>query len=64
MPALPHITGFRLEVLPEAKSKAGGPGRSGNCNVVLTEFVVRVQPANGGEPRTVMLKTAAGDFSQ
>ena len=64
MPALPHITGFRLEVLPEAKSKAGGPGRSGNGNFVLTEFVVRVQPANGGEPRTVMLKNAAADFSQ
>ena len=54
------ITGFRLEVLPLAK----GSGRSGNGNFVLTHFVVRIQPADGGEGRTVELRNAAADFSQ
>ncbi len=61
--ALARITGFRLEVLPVGKDKAG-PGRSGNGNFVLTEFSVKVQPANGGEPRVIALKNAVADFSQ
>jgi hypothetical protein len=61
-----EITGFRLEVLPDTtESKgSGGPGRSGNGNFVLTEFSVKVKPANGGEPRVIALKNAAADFSQ
>ncbi|MBI4625115.1 MAG: DUF1553 domain-containing protein [Verrucomicrobia bacterium] len=62
-PSSAGITGFRLEVLPDGKDKTG-PGRSGNGNFVLTEFSVRVQPANGGELRVIALKNAAADFSQ
>lgn len=35
------ITAFRLEVLPDDSLPAKGPGRAGNGNFVLSEFVVK-----------------------
>ena len=57
------VTGFRLEVLPGENGKEG-PGRSGNGNFVLTEFSLKLVPANGGEPRVIALQNANADFSQ
>jgi hypothetical protein len=59
------ITGIRLEVLPDDKLPAKGPGRAPNGNFVLNEFKMTVAPAN--EPKaakTVVFKRAVADFSQ
>ena len=42
--ALLNVTGFRLEVLEDGDLPDGGPGRSGNGNIVLTEFAVDAVP--------------------
>ncbi|MBM3965882.1 MAG: DUF1549 domain-containing protein, partial [Planctomycetes bacterium] len=39
------ITAFRLEVLPDDSFPRKGPGRAGNGNFVLSEFVVQLRPA-------------------
>lgn len=41
------VAGFRLEVLPHDSFPARGPGRSGDGNFVLTEFVATVHRAGG-----------------
>jgi hypothetical protein len=41
------VTAFRLEVLPDDSLPSKGPGRAGNGNFVLTEFVVHHRLANG-----------------
>lgn len=56
-------SGLRLEVLPES-SGAGGPGRSGNGNFVLTGFELHVQSSDGSNARRVAFKQATADFSQ
>ena len=40
-------TAFRLEVLPDDSLPRKGPGRAGNGNFVLSEFVVQQRGANG-----------------
>ena len=40
----PSVTAFRLEVLPDDSLPNKGPGRAGNGNFVLSEFIVKVQP--------------------
>ena len=40
----PNVTAFRLEVLPDDSLPNKGPGRAGNGNFVLTEFIVKVLP--------------------
>ncbi len=57
------LSGFRLEVLPDASSNAG-PGRSGNGNFVLTNFALHLQGSDGASSRTVKFSQAAADFSQ
>ncbi len=49
-----NVTGFRLEVLPDDSLPNKGPGRAGNGNFVLTEFIVKVLPP------TAESKEAAG----
>ena len=57
-PKLGAITGFRLEVLPDASLVNGGPGRADNGNFVLTEITLE----SGG--KRVGLGAVSADFVQ
>jgi len=49
------VTAFRLEVLPDGSLPNRGPGRAGNGNFVLSEFVVHHRKADGTvEPVTLV----------
>lgn len=48
------ITGFRLEVLRDARLPSGGPGRLANGNFVLTEFEVDHEPSPIPAPLAVV----------
>ncbi len=52
------ITALRLEVLPDSKLPAGGPGLAGNGNFVLHEFAATA----GGKP--VAFSRASANYSQ
>ena len=57
------ITAFRLDVLPDDSLPSKGPGRAGNGNFVLSEFIVTVKPATGDE-RSVTLQNATATYEQ
>ncbi|HQZ68197.1 MAG TPA: DUF1549 and DUF1553 domain-containing protein, partial [Planctomycetaceae bacterium] len=40
----PNVTAFRLEVLTDDSLPKKGPGRAGNGNFVLSEFIVTIEP--------------------
>ncbi len=62
---LAHITCLRVEVLPDKKLPAGGPGRAPNGNFVLSEIELKVAPiAKPNAFRTVALVNPRADFSQ
>ncbi len=58
------LTALRLEVLPDDSLPKKGPGRAGNGNFVLTELVVRFNPAVFAAERPVKLSSAAASFEQ
>ncbi len=59
------ITGVRLEMIADARNPARGPGRAGDGNFVLTEFLVAAAPkADPKQAKPVMLQNALADFSQ
>jgi len=63
--ALPKgVTGLRIEALADPSLPAGGPGRSGNGNFVLTELRAGVGPKGARRPRPVALQSATADFAQ
>src|SRR5581483_6994940 len=49
------ITGIRLEVLPDDKLPAKGPGRAPNGNFVLNEFKVTIAPED--DPKAAKVVT-------
>lgn len=54
------ITAFRLDVLPDDSLPAKGPGRAGNGNFVLSEFVVQLNSSDGkNQPITLQNPTAS-----
>ena len=57
------VTGIRLEVLPDNSLPAKGPGRAGNGNFVLSEFVVKVN-RNDGVEQPVTLKNPSASYEQ
>ena len=57
------ITAFRLEVLPDDSLPRKGPGRAGNGNFVLSEFVVHLRPANG-ETTQIALQNPSATYEQ
>jgi len=62
---LTQITGLRLELLPDERLPAQGPGRAPNGNFVLNEFTLQVSPRQGSDPaQPVKLTSAQADFSQ
>ena len=44
------ITGFRIELLPDASLPNNGPGRAPDGNVVLSQFIVRTVPIDLSKP--------------
>ncbi len=60
LPGARDITALRIEVLPDERLPAKGPGRSPNGNIVLTE--VRLAVADPSRP--LAFKEASADFSQ
>jgi hypothetical protein len=62
---LKDITAIRLEVLPDDKLPARGPGRAQNGNFVLNEFTVKAAPTDkANDAKPVALHKAQADFSQ
>ncbi len=59
----PKVTAFRLEVLPDDSFPRRGPGRAGNGNFVLSEFVVHHRPA-AGETVPVALQNPSATYEQ
>ncbi len=62
---LRNITGVRLEVLPDERLPAGGPGRAPDGNFVLNEFELTAAPkANPKQAKKVPFVSPLADFSQ
>lgn len=59
-----QITAFRLEVLSDPSLAGGGPGRSGNGNLVLTDIRVQLDGSEGTGPVPLKWRAASADFSQ
>ena len=61
-----RITAVRLEVLPDDKLPAKGPGRANNGNFVLSTFAVEAKPSADGAAvaSKVVFTKAIADFSQ
>lgn len=58
-----EISAIRLDVLPDDSLPAKGPGRAGNGNFVLSEFIVQSKPAEG-EEKPVTLQNATASYEQ
>jgi hypothetical protein len=58
------LTALRLELLSDSKLNGGGPGRSVNGNVVLTNVRLDRAAEEGGAVQTLPWLTASADFSQ
>ncbi len=58
------LTTIRLEVLEDAVLPKGGPGRSDNGNLHLTELEVWAAASPGGNFRRMALRHATADFNQ
>jgi hypothetical protein len=59
----PGVTALRLEVLPEDSLPQRGPGRAGNGNFVLSEFVVHHRVADG-QTKPVALANPTATYEQ
>lgn len=57
------LTAIRLEVLPHESLPVKGPGRAGNGNFVLTEFVLK-RVKRSGETVIVPIKAAQASYEQ
>lgn len=57
------VAGFKLEALPHDSLPAKGPGRAGNGNFVLTEFVAKVKRAAGAD-ETITFTAARATHEQ
>ena len=65
----PNVTAFRVEVLPDDSLPNKGPGRAGNGNFVLSEFMVKLlpptpEPQKDAEKITVPLQNATATYEQ
>lgn len=60
---LANTTVVRLEVLPDDSLPKKGPGRAGNGNFVLSEFILKCHLKNG-EIKTIPIKSAHASYEQ
>ena len=58
-----NITAIRVEVLPDDTFPAKGPGRAGNGNFVLSEFIVQYKDASG-TAQSVPLQNPTATYEQ
>lgn len=58
-----NVVGIRLEALPHDKLPAKGPGRAGNGNFVISEFIGKIKRANGSE-ETMKFNSATATHEQ
>jgi len=63
LPAGP-LGGLRLELLADASLAAGGFGRGGNGNVVVTRIEAEIDPPGDAQPIPVVLTRALADYEQ
>jgi hypothetical protein len=56
--------GLAIEVIPDATLAAGGFGRAGNGNIVVSTIEVEIEPAEGGDAVPVKLVRAEADYEQ
>jgi hypothetical protein len=61
---LKAVTAFRIEALAHPSLPAGGPGRAGNGNFVLTEFIVHHRANPTGAAEQIALQNATATFEQ
>jgi mono/diheme cytochrome c family protein len=62
---LKEVTAIRLEALADERFKSGGPGRSDNGNIVLTEVRLAAgAPGKGVSLPVVKIAAASADFGQ
>ncbi|MDF1745973.1 MAG: PSD1 and planctomycete cytochrome C domain-containing protein [Gimesia sp.] len=61
---LSKVTAVRLDVLADDSLPHKGPGRTHNGNLHLTEFELRVFPANATEGKVIPIRQATADFNQ
>jgi len=61
---LNHISGIRLETLPDKSLPANGPGRVKHGNFVLSEVSVTARPNEQEKHTPIELSRAAADFEQ
>ena len=57
------VTAFRLEVMPDDSLPAKGPGRAGNGNFVLSEFIVEQNSVEATD-RRVKFQSATASYEQ
>jgi Protein of unknown function (DUF1553)/Protein of unknown function (DUF1549)/Planctomycete cytochrome C len=57
------LSGVQIETLPDATLPAGGPGRAGNGNFVITEVVAKAISASGGT-RRIKFSSARATYEQ
>lgn len=60
---LPRITGFRLEVLPDATHTAGKFSRGMSGEFLLTDIKVQVTRSDSSQIQDILVKSAVADFS-
>jgi hypothetical protein len=63
-PALTHITGVMLEVLPDEKLPRFGPGRAPDGNLVLSEIELKWGAGTNAANMPAKFSEARADFSQ
>lgn len=60
---LPRVTGFRLEVLPDASNPGGGLSRSKTGHFILTDIKVQVRRRDSNQVREIQVAGALADYS-
>lgn len=62
-PGLRRISGFKLEVLPDAGLPSGGPARSDSGHFILTDVKVQVRVPGASQTREIGIIAAKADYS-
>jgi mono/diheme cytochrome c family protein len=62
-PGLQRISGFKLEVLPDASLPAGGPARSDSGHFILTDVKAQVRVKGASQTREIAIVAAKADHS-
>jgi len=61
--ALDRVTGFQLEIFPDASHTQGAYSRGASGEFILTDIKVQVRRKNSSQIRDILVSNAAADFS-